>query len=139
MKILLAVDGSKPSSDAVDLLIRTFGQLRSKPGVELVTVHLPVPRMRTGVSKQQLARYYAEEGEEKLVAAKKKLDAAAIDYKASILGGPVAETIVKHADSSRCDLICMGSRGMSAISKALVGSTATKVLNLASQPLLIVK
>jgi len=139
MKILLAVDGSKPSSDAVDLLIRTFGQLRSKPEVELVTVHLPVPRMRTGVSKQQLARYYAEEGAEKLVAAKKKLDAAGIEYKASILVGPVAETIVKHADSTRCSLICMGSRGMSAIGKALVGSTATKVLNLASQPLLIVK
>jgi len=139
MKILLAVDGSKPSSDAVDLLIRTFGQLRSKPEVELVTVHLPVPRMRTGVSKQQLAKYYAEEGEENLVAAKKKLDAAGIEYKASILVGPVAETIVKHADSTRCSLICMGSRGMSAIGKALVGSTATKVLNLASQPLLIVK
>ena len=139
MKILLAVDGSKPSSDAVDLLIRTFGQLRSKPEVELVTVHLSVPRMRTGVSKQQLAKYYAEEGEENLVAAKKKLDAAGIEYKASILVGPVAETIVKHADSTRCNLICMGSRGMSAIGKALVGSTATKVLNLASQPLLIVK
>lgn len=139
MKILLAVDGSKPSSDAVDLLIRTFGQLRSKPEVELVTVHLPVPRMRTGVNKQQLAQYYAEEGEEKLVAAKKKLDAAGIEYKASILVGSIAETIVKHADSSRCDLICMGSRGMSAIGKALVGSTATKVLNLATQPLLIVK
>jgi nucleotide-binding universal stress UspA family protein len=33
----------------------------------------------------------------------------------------------------------MGSRGMSALGKALVGSVATKVLNLASLPLLIVK
>jgi nucleotide-binding universal stress UspA family protein len=33
----------------------------------------------------------------------------------------------------------MGSRGMSALGKALVGSVATKVLNLAPLPLLIVK
>jgi nucleotide-binding universal stress UspA family protein len=142
MKILLAVDGSKPSQDAVDLAIRTFGALRSKPEIELVTVHLPVPRlprMGMAVGKTQLAKYYEEEGESNLAAAKKKLDAAGIPYKASILVGPVAETIVKQAAASKCDLICMGSRGMSAVGKALVGSTASKVLQLASQPLLIVK
>ena len=142
MKILLAVDGSKPSQDAVDLLIKTFGQLRSKPEVEVVTVHLAVPKiggLTARVSKEQLAKYYQEEGEANLAAAKKKLDAAGIDYNASVLIGPVAETIVRHADAKKCDLICMGSRGMSALGKALVGSTATKVLNLATQPLLIVK
>ena len=139
MKILLAVDGSKPSLAAVDLLIGYSREFRSKPDVALVTVHLPVPRMRTGVSKQQLARYYQEEGAANLAAAKRKLDAAGIDYQASILVGQVAETIVKHANSSRCDLICVGSRGMGALGKALLGSTATKVLHLAKQPLLIVK
>ena len=62
MKILLAVDGSKPSQEAVALVIRTFGELRRKPEVELVTVHLPVPRMRA-VGKDQLAKYYEEEGQ----------------------------------------------------------------------------
>jgi nucleotide-binding universal stress UspA family protein len=142
MKILLAVDGSKPSLDAVDLVIRSFGQLRDKPNVELVTVHLPVPklpRMGMAVSKQQLARYYEEEGQANLAAAKKKLDAAGIAYKASVLVGPIAETIVKQASQSKCDLICIGSRGMSELGKALLGSTVTKVLHLASIPLLIVK
>jgi len=142
MKILLAVDGSKSSLDAVDLVIRTFGELRAAPEVELITVHLPVPklpRMGMAVGKSQLASYYEEEGEARLRAAKKKLDAAGIGYQASALVGPIAETIVKRAAASRCDLICMGSRGMSALGKALVGSTATKVLQLASQPLLIVK
>ena len=142
MKILLAVDGSKSSLDAADLLVKTFGQLRSKPEVELVTVHLPVPklpRMGMAVGKQQLARYYEEEGEATLRAAKKRLDAAGIDYKASVLIGPIAETIVKRASSAGCDLICMGSRGRSALGKALVGSVATRVLQLSSLPLLIVK
>ncbi|HXU41582.1 MAG TPA: universal stress protein [Burkholderiales bacterium] len=138
MKILLAVDGSKPSLDAVDLLIQHAGQYRAKPEVELVTIHLPVPRMRA-VGKDQLAQYYEEEGQANLAAAKKKLDAAGIAYKASVLVGPIAETIVKQATQSKCDLICMGSRGMGELGKALLGSTATKVLHLAAQPLLIVK
>ena len=138
MKILLAVDGSKPSLDAVDLLIQHAGQYRARPEVELVTIHLPVPRMRA-VGKDQLAQYYEEEGQANLAAAKKKLDAAGIAYKASVLVGPIAETIVKQATQSKCDLICMGSRGMGELGKALLGSTATKVLHLAAQPLLIVK
>jgi nucleotide-binding universal stress UspA family protein len=138
MKILLAVDGSKQSLATVDLLIQHAGQYRAKPEVELVTVHLPVPRMRA-VGKDQLAKYYREEGEANLAAAKKKLDAAGVAYKASVLVGRIAETLVKHAGESKCDLICMGSHGMSELGKALLGSTVTKVLHLASIPLLIVK
>ena len=142
MKILVPVDGSKSSLAAVDLLIRIFGQFRAKPEVDLITVHLPVPklpRMGMAVGKTQLARYYEEEGEARLAPAKKKLDAAGIAYKASVLVGPIAETIIKRADSTGCKLICIGSRGMSALGKALVGSVASKVLQLASQPLLIAK
>jgi nucleotide-binding universal stress UspA family protein len=138
MKILLAVDGSKQSLATVDHQIQHAGQYRAKPEVELVTVHLPVPRMRA-VGKDQLAKYYREEGEANLAAAKKKLDAAGVAYKASVLVGPIAETLVKHAGESKCDLICMGSHGMSELGKALLGSTVTKVLHLASIPLLIVK
>ena len=138
MKILLAVDGSKPSLAAVDLLIQQCGQYRSTPEVELVTVHLPVPRMH-GVGKDQLAKYYQEEGEASLAPAKKKLAAAGIACAARVLVGPIAETIVQAASDSKCDLICMGSRGMGELGKALLGSTATKVLHLAKQPLLIAK
>jgi nucleotide-binding universal stress UspA family protein len=138
MKILLAVDGSKPSLDAVDFLIQQAGQYRTKPDVVLITVHLPVPKMRA-VGKDQLAKYYEEEGEANLAASKKKLDAAGIAYKASVLVGPIAESIVKQASQSKCDLICMGSRGMGELGQALLGSTATRVLHLATQPLLIVK
>jgi nucleotide-binding universal stress UspA family protein len=139
MKILLAVDGSKPSLAAVDYLIEHAGDYRAKPEVELVTVHLPLPRMRVPVSKEQLAKYYDEEGEANLAPAKKKLDAAGISYQARVLVGPIAETIVKQASEAKCDLICMGCRGMGEIGNVLLGSTTTKVLHIAKQPLLIVK
>jgi nucleotide-binding universal stress UspA family protein len=142
MKILVAVDGSKRSLAAVDYLVAHIDWYREKPQVELLTVHLPVPTLRhmgLVVSKSQIERYYREEGEARLAAAKKKLDAAGISYRARLLVGPVAETIVEHGAKSGCDLIFIGSRGMTAVGKALLGSTAAKVLHISSLPVLLVK
>ena len=142
MKILVAVDGSKNSLHAVQCLIDHAGWYRSKPEVELLTVHLPVPklpRMGMAVGKSQLQKYYEEEGAAQLAPAKRKLDAAGIKYKASVLVGPVAESIVKRAKDARCDIIYIGTRGMSDIGKALVGSTANKVVHLADVPVLLVR
>lgn len=141
MKVLLAVDGSKYSLDAVDCLIDHADWYRESPEVELLTVHLPIPQLpgfSLAVGKSQLQRYYQEEGEAKLAPAKKKLDAAGIKYAARVLVGPIGETIVKHAKDAGCDLIYIGNRGMSAAS-ALLGSTASKVLNLSTVPVLLVK
>jgi nucleotide-binding universal stress UspA family protein len=138
MKILVAVDGSKPSLKAVQLLVDHCDWYREAPEVELLAVHLPVP-MVGHLNKAQLERYYQEEGEGMLKAAKKKLDAAGIAYQARVLVGPVAETLVKHAKDKRCELIYIGTRGMSELGKALVGSTATKVLHISDVPVLLVK
>jgi nucleotide-binding universal stress UspA family protein len=138
MKILVAVDGSKPSLKAVQLLIHHSDWYRETPQVELVTVHLPVPRVAK-LPKGQLERYYVEEGQAMLAPAKRKLDAAGVRYAAHVLVGPVADAIVKHAKDKRCDLIYIGTRGMSEIGKALIGSTATKVLHISDVPVLLVK
>jgi nucleotide-binding universal stress UspA family protein len=138
MKILIAVDGSKPSLKALQLLVDHSDWYREPPEVELITVHLPVPAVGR-VPRSQLERYYVEEGEAKLAPAKKKLDAARVPYKAHVLVGPVAESIVKHAKDKRCDLIYIGTRGMSAVGAAFIGSTATKVLHISDTPVLLVK
>ena len=142
MKILIAVDGSKNSLHAVQCLVDHAGWYRSKPEVELLTVHLPVPklpRMGLAVGKSQLQEYYEEEGAARLASAKRKLDAAGIKYKATVLVGPIAESIVKRAKDARCDIIYIGTRGMSDIGKALVGSTANKVMQIADTPVLLVR
>lgn len=142
MKILLAVDGSKHSLDAVKCLIEHADWYREKPVVELVTVHAPVPKlpgMGLVVGKNQIRRYYEEEGEAALAAAKKKLAAARIKYEAHILIGPVAETIVQHASKARCDLIFIGTHGRSEAANMLLGSTATKVLHISKTPVLLVR
>jgi|KBSMisStaDraftv2_1062788.scaffolds.fasta_scaffold23431_2 nucleotide-binding universal stress UspA family protein len=137
MKILVAVDGSKQCLKAVDSLIEHADWYRSKPEVELVTVHLPLPAV--GIGKGQAQKYYQEEGASRLVEPKKRLDAAGIRYQAQVLVGPIAETLVKHAKSAGCDLIYIGTRGLTATAGALLGSTSTKVLNLSTTPVLLVK
>jgi len=142
MKILIAVDGSKHALAAVQCVIDHADWYREKRSVELVTVHLPVPTfhgMGAVIGKQHFERYYREEGEERLAAAREKLDAAGIPYGTHILVGPIAESLVEKAVNTRCDLVCIGSRGMSDLGKALLGSTATKVLNLSDLPVLLVK
>src|SRR6266496_258556 len=142
MKILLAVDGSKHSLKAVKCLIEHADWYREKPGVELVNVHLSVPKLRgmgVVVGAIQVQRYYDREGRAALSKARKLLDAAGIKYSAHVLVGPVAESIVKEARLARCDLIMIGTRGMSAAANLLLGSSATRVVNLSPIPVLLVK
>ena len=142
MKILLAVDGSKHSLKLVKHFIASASEYRESPQAELIYVHLPVPRlprMKWVVSAKQIQRYYEEEGWAALSKAKKLLNAARVRYVAQILVGPVAESIVKEAERTRCDLIMIGTRGMTAAANLLLGSTATKVLHLSELPVLLVK
>ena len=142
MKILLAVDGSKHSLKAVKCLIEHAGWYRENPTVELVNVHLPVPKIRgmgAVVGARQVRRYYDREGKAALSKARKLLDAAGIKYSAHILVGSVAESIVKEARLARCDLIMMGTRGMSAAANLFLGSCANRVVNISPIPVLLVK
>jgi len=142
MKILLAVDGSKHSLKAVKTLIAHADWYRETPAVELVNVHLPVPRIRgmsAVVGASQIRRYYDREGKVALSKARKLLDAKGIKYSAHILVGPVAETIVRQARLTRCDFVMMGTRGMSAAASLLLGSCASRVVNISPIPVLLVK
>ena len=140
MKILVAVDGSKPSLKAVQLLVEHCDWYRSPPRWS----RYGAP---AGASCRAWARrsarpdraYYVEEGEAMLASARRKLDAAGVPYTVARPGRPVAEAIVKHAKDKHCDLIYIGTHGSSAIGKALIGSTATKVLHISDVPVLLVK
>jgi len=65
MKVMLAVDGSSHSLDAVRCLMDLVARYREAPEIELVTVHRPVPMlpgMDMVVGKADLGRYYQDEG-----------------------------------------------------------------------------
>ena len=142
MKILVAADGSKHSIDAVRFLTNHIGWIREPPQVDLLFVHPPMPKLSglgAVIGKKQLERYYQEQGAEALAAARQLLDAAKMPYNAHVLVGPPAETIVAHAKKARCDLLLIGHRGMGAAASMVLGSIATKLLQLSPIPVLLVK
>jgi nucleotide-binding universal stress UspA family protein len=136
MKILVAVDGSAHALDAVKCVVDHADWYRTKPEIELVNVHLPVPQLPglgTTVGKTQIQRYYQEEGEQALAEAKQLLERAGLSYEAHILVGDPAETIIKHAKKAGCDLIAVGTPSR------WIGSCANKVMNISDVPVLLVK
>ena len=142
LKILLTVDGSESAVRATRKLVEIAAAYKEPPQVELVTVHLPVPHVGgfsgVVVSHAMIEQHYREEGEKTLAPSKQILDQAKIRYTPHILVGDIANAIAEQADKSRCDLIYMGTRGMSAVSNLVVGSIATKVLHLARVPVVLI-
>lgn len=142
MKILVAVDGSKPALEAVDWLVAHADWYRKPPAVELVTVHHPVSNLTRAalrIKKGEMTRWYREQGEANLAPAKKRLLKAKLHFRSHVLIGPAAQTIVRHAAKSKCDLIVLGSSGMGAAGNLLAASVAAKVLDLATLPVLVAR
>ena len=131
-RILLAVDGSECALRATRKLVETVALYKEVPDIDLVTVHLPVPRvpnMGLLVSEQMIERYYEEECIENLRASRGLLDAAGIRYSVHSLVGRIPEAIATHASRSGSDFIYMGTHGRSALSGAFLGSVVMGVLH----------
>ncbi len=141
LKVLLPVDGSKSATRAAKALVKTLSWYKTRPQVDLLAVHLPVPRlpnMGVVVSKQMIERYYAEESAAMLAPSRKILDAAGVKYTVHTAVGSIAESIVDQAKQSDCNMIYMGTRGMTALSNMVLGSVATRVLHLAHIPVVLI-
>jgi len=142
MKILVAVDGSKTSLEAVDWLVGHARALRERPAIELLTVHEPISKLaRLGLrmKRAEVARWYREQGEANLKKAKLKLRHAGLTWREQIHVGSPARSIVRHAARTKCDLIVLGASGMGAAGSLLAASVAAKVLHLAKVPVLLAR
>lgn len=140
--ILIAVDGSTHSAKVAKAAIRQAAAYKQRPEMHLVYVHLPVPTLGgliKPVSHESLQRYYREEGEDALRAAKRLFDRAKLACAIHILVGPIAESLAGEAKKLKCDLIIMGTHGMGAISGMLLGSVATKTVHLAPCPVVLIR
>jgi len=136
LKILVAVDGSIHSLAAVRCLINQAARYRESPEIELLTVHRPVPslpRMGMVIGKADIERYYADEGEEALAAAKKLLDRAGVKYRSNVLIGDPGDLIAKRASEGGFDLLFVGTPAK------WIGSTSYQVINRTEVPVVVVK
>jgi nucleotide-binding universal stress UspA family protein len=140
-KILLPVDGSACAIRATQKLLDTLAWYKEHPQIDLLAVHLPVPRLRgmsAVVSKEMIERYYVEECEEMLAPSRKLLESSSVKYTPHTIVGPIAEGIIDLAKQSGSDVIYMGTRGMTALANMVLGSVATRVLHLAHIPVVLI-
>ena len=141
LKVMLPVDGSDASTRATEKLVAMLGWCKEPPRIDLLAVHLPVPKfphMSAVVDDETIQRYYAEECADMLAPSKAVLDRAGVKYAVHTRVGPIAESIVDQAAKSQSDMIYMGTRGMTALSGMVLGSVTTRVLHLAHIPVVLV-
>jgi|SRR3990172_5592611 nucleotide-binding universal stress UspA family protein len=130
MKILVPVDGSKYSMEAVKIALKYAKA--TKTDIYLMTVTPYVPGLDLELSAKELQKLedgFKRRGEEVLEEAQKILKPEGVSSK-TILSSAIsaADDILNTAKKERVDLIIIGNRGLGgAASRFLMGSVASKV------------
>ncbi len=141
MKILFPTDGSPCALAALATLAGMLDHFREPVEIVLLNVHPPLPyRGAAGwAGKEVIADYYNAEGEAALADSRKLLEVRRVAFTAIKAVGDVTKEIVAHANAAGCEFIAMGTQGQGALANLALGSVTTKVLALATIPVLLLK
>jgi nucleotide-binding universal stress UspA family protein len=161
-KILVALDGSEPSMNAVDYAI----YIVQKNGADLTALYVvssptqgdytsdmpedQIPETVKKVvqnSKQESQPWFNKVSEKAAAAAAAivnedtKKTTSTIQLKTEVIVSPlsVIGSIVDYAERESIDLIVIGTRGRSGFKRLLLGSTASGVVTHAHCPVMVVK
>ncbi len=139
-KILVAIDGSAASAEAVTFGVELAGEHES----ELTFVHVVhaldvFPIAGRNSFGGLLPHAPAESDNAMLEEAVAAAAEHAIVSTTALLQGDTVDEIVAYADSHRFDMIVLGSRGLGAKASALLGSVSRGVLGESKTPVMIVR
>ena len=138
-KILLATDGSEEA----ELATRTATDLAGKTGSELHVVYvlvMPPEALHEPVGTVAAREDFERRGRARLDEFVGRLEASggAVGGAHFRVGSPAAE-IVAQAEETGAGLVVLGSRGLGAMSRALMGSVSDSVVRHAPCPVLVVR
>lgn len=140
MKLLLPVDGSELSLEAVRFAVRMLlAGLHGEVVLANVQEAASLYELLVAHDPEVINRVSAEAGVHALQGAQALLDAAGVEYECEVAKGDPAHTIVEIAERFGCDLIVMGARGQSSLRSAMLGSVSNEVLHASAVPVVIVK
>lgn len=124
-RILIAYDGSDHAKKAVQHAI----ELAKAFGSALYVITVAADPSQVSLDR---AKKTAEE-------ATKTIASAGLKAEAEVRSGTPATEILNYAEEKEVDLIVMGSRGLSAIQRLVLGSVSQAVASRAKMPVLIVR
>jgi nucleotide-binding universal stress UspA family protein len=142
MKILVPVDGSRPSIHAIKFAIELA---QSKAQTSLLLVHvLNLPALGLMEAASVLPPDWLEQerqrsSQEAMQEAISDCRDAAVSFTARSEAGPVAATIDRVAREEGVAQIVMGTRGLGGVGGLLLGSVGTQLLHLSDVPITFVK
>ncbi len=140
-KILVAVDGSENSKKALEKTKELALLFNSEVMIlnvvsDLRTSH---PYIIDRVYEADINKALLEHGKKLLDESSKIFEGYNEKVSTSIKCGDAAREIIEVAEKGGFDLVVMGSRGLNALSRAMLGSISNKVLNHIKTSVLIVK
>ncbi|MCQ4923483.1 universal stress protein [Tissierella carlieri] len=140
-KILVAIDGSENSTKALEkakeLALLNNSELMILNVVsDLRNYH---PYVIDRVYESEINKVLLEHGKKLLDEALKIFEGYEGKVGTSIKCGDAAREIIEMAEKGGYDLVIMGSRGLNALSRAMLGSVSNKVLNHIKISVLIVR
>jgi len=142
MRILVPVDGSAPANRAVAYASKLAAG-RDDALITLVNVQGPetleVSDVSAVMSRKTDRQLAAQRSKTALRKAVRICHDAQVKFETRVALGPIAETIDRLARQLDADQIVIGSRGLGAIGRLVLGSVATKVAHLARIPVTLVK
>jgi len=146
-KIVVPVDGSINSMDAADYAIK----MAEKYSAEVALIHV----VNLDQTLQLLGIYrlsYPDPIKEKIEAVRaeaqkwfneiiRTAEQRGVRIKSNVIDSPmsVVAALLNYADQEKADLIIIGTRGRSGISKMLLGSVASGVVTFAPCPVVVVR
>ena len=140
MKILLPVDGSEASLEAVRHAIRLVRDgLRASFVLANVQAPIYLYEMVLAPDAEVLERASGAAGSHAIDPAAALMQAAGIDCEREGASGDPANTLVDIAERYQCDAIEMGARGAGTLRGALLGSVSHDLLHAAHVPVTIVR
>ena len=131
MKILLAVDGSAASDDAIDEVRQRPWPTSSAVRVLSVTQPYTPPAMEvvlTSATLDDIRTRQTAEAERFTKAAGERIAAPALTVETAVREGDPRAMIVDEADEWKADLIVVGSHGRTRLERLVLGSVAQSVV-----------
>lgn len=140
MKILLPVDGSQPSLEAVRHALQLAAQGLQASYV-LVNVQEPpsIYEVMVAHDADVIDQVRGAAGTDLLQAAEALLLAAGAEYECEVAGGDPANELVELLENYGCDVVVMGARGTGEPEAAGLGSVAQGLLLHSPVPVTVVR
>jgi nucleotide-binding universal stress UspA family protein len=139
-KLLVPVDGSENAAHVIDHLATRLTWYKPPVEIHLLNVQHPLHgEVGMFLDSGQIRDFHRDEGLKALEPARQKLDSLGVAYQFHIGLGDPAEVIVQYAREKGCGEIVMGARGFGSLASMLLGSVASKVIQLSEVPVVLVK